>query len=120
MLSDYPLDERLFSYSLVLTSDYYPNVAMEKRRCRVLHMRKVVVVGASGCMGSAIVNELITRDAFQVVAFAHSREKLERLFGNNSSAPIVYGDVSQVNELTAAAHGLRSSSMQWVYHTPIG
>lgn len=67
-------------------------------------MRKIVVVGASGGMGSAIVIELVARGAFEVVAFARSQDKLERLFGNNSSVSIVCGAVSNVDELTFAAH----------------
>jgi len=68
-------------------------------------MKKVLVVGASGSMGYAMVQELVSRGTFEVVAFARTKSKLERLFGNQSSVTIVAGDAFNKEEITAAAQG---------------
>jgi len=68
-------------------------------------MKKVLVVGASGSMGYAMVQELVSRGTFEVVAFARTKSKLERLFGNQSSVTIVAGDAFNKEDITAAAQG---------------
>jgi nucleoside-diphosphate-sugar epimerase len=66
-------------------------------------MRKVLVVGASGSMGYALVNELQTRGGFKVAAFARTKSKLETLFKNETNVSIVPGDVFKIEQLKAAA-----------------
>jgi nucleoside-diphosphate-sugar epimerase len=68
-------------------------------------MKRVLVIGASGGMGYAIVKELVSRETFQIVAFARTQSKLEKLFGNDSNVIVHPGDVFNVEELRAAAHG---------------
>ncbi len=74
-------------------------------------MKKVLIIGASGSMGYSIVNELISRKMFEVVAFARTQSKLERLFENESNVAIVSGDVSRIDELRAASQGV-----EIIYH----
>ncbi|GEL78503.1 SDR family NAD(P)-dependent oxidoreductase [Tenuibacillus multivorans] len=68
-------------------------------------MKKALVLGASGGMGSAIVNELQSRGV-KVVAFARTEEKLKKLFGERSEVSIVPGDVFQYEDLIQAAEGV--------------
>ena len=65
-------------------------------------MKKALVLGASGAMGYAIVNELVER-GLHVCAFARNKEHLEQLFGNNKQIEIFAGDVLQWEELYQAA-----------------
>ncbi|KAB8139354.1 NAD(P)H-binding protein [Gracilibacillus oryzae] len=65
---------------------------------------KVLVLGASGGMGSAIVNELTSRE-MEVVAFARTKAKLYQLYGNNSLVNIVAGDMLNGMEVIKAAEG---------------
>ncbi len=65
-------------------------------------MKKALVLGASGGMGYAIVNELTSRGT-AVTAFARTREKLERLFRNQPLVNIVAGDVFRMDDLLEAA-----------------
>lgn len=55
-------------------------------------MKKVLVLGASGGMGYSIVRELSDR-GIEVVAFARTRRKLERLFKNLDNVKIRTGDI---------------------------
>lgn len=68
-------------------------------------MKKALVLGASGGMGYAIVKELVSRGDMEVVAFARTRSKLERLLGDQSRVTIVAGNVFNMEELKAAAQG---------------
>ncbi len=89
-------------------------------------MKKVLVIGASGGMGFAIVNELLSRGMFEVVVFARTRSKLERLYGNEPNVSIVPGDVFDVDELRAAAqdvemifHAMNVPYYEWEAKLPI-
>ena len=68
-------------------------------------MQKALVVGASGGMGYSVVQELSSR-GISVTAFARSRDKLEKLFGNNPHVTIYAGDLFQVEDLEEAAQGV--------------
>lgn len=68
-------------------------------------MEKALVLGASGGMGYAIVKELIERE-IEVIAFARSKEKLEKLFKNREKIQIVTGDVFNEKDLINAAKGI--------------
>ncbi|WP_100372340.1 NAD-dependent epimerase/dehydratase family protein [Bacillus sp. FJAT-45037] len=67
-------------------------------------MNKVLVAGASGGIGSALVYELRAR-GIKVVAFARGREKLISLFGDFDDVMIVSGDALNQNDLIFAAEG---------------
>jgi nucleoside-diphosphate-sugar epimerase len=67
-------------------------------------MRRALVLGASGSMGSAIVNELILRD-IDVIAFARNKGKLESLFGKDE-VTIMPRDVFDKKEVARAANGV--------------
>ena len=63
-------------------------------------MKKALVLGATGNMGSAIVYELVDR-GIEVKAFARSTDKLEKLFGT-FPVELVSGDVFQLEDLERA------------------
>lgn len=67
-------------------------------------MKKAIVLGASGAMGYAIVNELAERN-IEVCAFARNRKKLEKLFGRSENIQIAAGDALNKNELAKAVEG---------------
>lgn len=67
-------------------------------------MKKAVVLGASGGMGYALVQELISREV-EVIAFARNKEKLERLFGQLRGVEIITGDVLNLQDLLKACNG---------------
>lgn len=68
-------------------------------------MKKALVLGASGGMGYAIVKELSAR-GIGVVAFARTKEKLEKLFNEDSNVTIFCGDIFSVADLQNAATGV--------------
>ncbi|MEH7381476.1 SDR family NAD(P)-dependent oxidoreductase [Bacillus sp. JJ1533] len=68
-------------------------------------MKKALVLGASGGMGYAIVEELVER-GMEVVAFARNKEKLVKLFNNKETVKIVAGDVFNKTDLLNAARGI--------------
>ena len=68
-------------------------------------MEKALVLGASGGMGYSIVKELLSR-GIMVTAFARTREKLEKLFGEEANVTIFAGDVFQLKDLEEAAEGV--------------
>ncbi|WP_342048134.1 SDR family NAD(P)-dependent oxidoreductase [Bacillus sp. OTU530] len=68
-------------------------------------MKKVLVLGASGGMGYSIVKELCER-GIAVIAFARTKEKLEKLFGAEPNVTIITGDIFRVEDLQAAARGV--------------
>lgn len=68
-------------------------------------MKKALVLGASGGMGYSIVKELSSR-GIAVIAFARTRDKLEKLFGNDPNVTIHSGDLFQVEDLEEAAKGV--------------
>ncbi|KRG16444.1 SDR family NAD(P)-dependent oxidoreductase [Lederbergia galactosidilytica] len=65
-------------------------------------MKKVLVLGASGGMGYALVQELVQR-GIEVKAFARSEQKLKALFGHQELVKICTGDIFNLNELLSAA-----------------
>jgi Nucleoside-diphosphate-sugar epimerases len=68
-------------------------------------MKKALVLGASGGMGYSIVNELTSR-GIEVIAFARSRHKLEKLFQEKDHVTIVTGDIFELNDVLEAAAGV--------------
>ncbi|CAH0345276.1 SDR family NAD(P)-dependent oxidoreductase [Bacillus sp. CECT 9360] len=67
-------------------------------------MKKALVLGASGSMGSAIVNELIQRD-IDVTVFARNKEKLEKLFKQHP-VTVFSGDVFNKRNVEEASKGV--------------
>ncbi len=67
-------------------------------------MKKAVVLGASGGMGCAIVNELVSR-GIETVAFARTKDKLNRLFSGVELVSVYSGDVYQADDLRKACAG---------------
>ncbi|MBV6679254.1 NAD-dependent epimerase/dehydratase family protein [Bacillus thuringiensis] len=65
-------------------------------------MKKALVLGASGPMGYAIVNELCGR-GIHVVAFARNKERLGALFSGNKHVEVVAGDVFVKEDIMNAA-----------------
>ncbi|RKL67875.1 short chain dehydrogenase [Salipaludibacillus neizhouensis] len=68
-------------------------------------MKKALVLGASGSMGTVLVKELASR-RIEVIAFARGREKLEVLFRDEPLVTICKGDVLKQEELAEAAKGV--------------
>ncbi|MFD2044275.1 SDR family NAD(P)-dependent oxidoreductase [Ornithinibacillus salinisoli] len=66
---------------------------------------KALVLGASGGMGYAIVNELSNR-GIEVIAFARKEKKLKEMFNGNSNVSITSGDVFNQSELEQAAQNV--------------
>ena len=67
-------------------------------------MQKALVIGASGGMGYSVVQELSSR-GISVTAFARSRDKLEKLFGNDPNVTIYAGDLFRMEDLDGVARG---------------
>ncbi|MGR3764474.1 NAD(P)H-binding protein [Rossellomorea sp. NS-SX7] len=67
-------------------------------------MKKAMVVGASGGMGYALVNELVDR-GIEVVAFARGEEKLKGLFGAMDLVTIQPGNAEEKGHLIEAGKG---------------
>jgi nucleoside-diphosphate-sugar epimerase len=65
-------------------------------------MKKALVLGASGGMGYSIVRELSYR-GMEVIAFARTRTKLERLFKDLHNVEIRTGDLSNMEDIKMAA-----------------
>ncbi|MGP4041012.1 SDR family NAD(P)-dependent oxidoreductase [Gracilibacillus sp. D59] len=68
-------------------------------------MKKVMVIGASGGMGQAIVSELLSRN-IEVVAFARNKAKLEALFGHDNRVEILSGDAQQKTDIEKGIEGV--------------
>ncbi|MCT8138332.1 SDR family NAD(P)-dependent oxidoreductase [Anaerobacillus sp. CMMVII] len=68
-------------------------------------MKKALVLGASGGIGFALVEELVAR-GINVVAFARGKEKLEGLYGNRVNVSIVPGDALVEEDVFTAAKGV--------------
>ncbi|GAE94991.1 hypothetical protein JCM21714_4194 [Gracilibacillus boraciitolerans JCM 21714] len=64
-------------------------------------MKKALVLGASGGMGQAIVNELVNRK-IEVVVFARNKAKLNTLYGDIDLVSIVSGDALNKDDLDKA------------------
>lgn len=67
-------------------------------------MKRALVLGASGGMGYSIVKEL-SRRGIKVIAFARRKEKLDRLFSQDSNVTTFSGDLFNVNDVIQAAEG---------------
>ncbi|RFU69491.1 SDR family NAD(P)-dependent oxidoreductase [Bacillus sp. V59.32b] len=72
-------------------------------------MKKALVLGASGSMGSAIVNELIQR-GIDVTVFARNKEKLQKLYDKHQ-VTVFSGDVFNKRNLEEA-----SKSVDVIFH----
>ncbi|MGE7687863.1 SDR family NAD(P)-dependent oxidoreductase [Lysinibacillus sp. NPDC097214] len=68
-------------------------------------MRKALVIGASGGMGYALVNELVSRN-IQVKAFARNEKKLVALFRQHKNVEIISGDVFNEQDIMRASNGV--------------
>lgn len=68
-------------------------------------MKKVMVIGASGGMGYALVMELVRR-GMGVVAFARGKERLEALFGKEEKVTILAGDAWEKKQVSEGANGV--------------
>jgi nucleoside-diphosphate-sugar epimerase len=68
-------------------------------------MKKALVLGASGGMGYAIVKELSAR-GINVVAFARNKERLVKLFVEDSNVTVFSGDIFSIEDLQEAASGV--------------
>lgn len=68
-------------------------------------MQTALVLGASGGMGYALVNELVSRN-IQVKAFARNKEKLVALFKHHKNVEIISGDVLNEQDLMKASNGV--------------
>jgi len=73
------------------------------------NMEKALVLGASGGMGYSIVKELCSR-GIKVVAFARTKGKLERLFGDDPNVKIFSGDIFHKKDLAEVAKGVAKVS----------
>ena len=67
-------------------------------------MKKALVLGASGGMGYSIVKELSNR-GIEVVAFARTKSKLEKLFDRDSNVTIFSGNIFELEDLLVASAG---------------
>lgn len=65
-------------------------------------MKQALVLGASGGMGYALVQELVNK-GIGVIAFARSEQKLKKLYGQQQGIKIHPGDIFQFEDLMAAA-----------------
>ena len=68
-------------------------------------MKKVLVAGATGGIGSALVTELTARK-IEVIAFAKTEETLKARFGDNPLVTCIAGDVLNDKEVFKAAKGI--------------
>lgn len=68
-------------------------------------MKKVLVVGASGGVGYALVCELVSR-GIQVIAFSRGKEKLTSLFQHKENVTIFAGDALNKQDMLLAAQGV--------------
>ncbi|KOP72377.1 NADH-ubiquinone oxidoreductase [Lysinibacillus sp. FJAT-14745] len=68
-------------------------------------MQKALVIGASGGMGYALVNELVSRN-IQVKAFARNEKKLVALFRHHKNVDIISGDVFNEQDMMRASNGV--------------
>jgi nucleoside-diphosphate-sugar epimerase len=68
-------------------------------------MKKALVLGASGGMGYAIVKELSAR-GIEVVAFARTKERLEKLYKEDEKVEIFCGNLFSIKDLQEAAKGV--------------
>ncbi|MGE7114603.1 SDR family NAD(P)-dependent oxidoreductase [Lysinibacillus sp. NPDC047702] len=68
-------------------------------------MKTALVIGASGGMGYALVNELVKRQ-IKVKAFARRKEKLVTLFRHSKNVEIIAGDIFNEQDISQASKGV--------------
>ncbi|RXJ04286.1 SDR family NAD(P)-dependent oxidoreductase [Anaerobacillus alkaliphilus] len=68
-------------------------------------MKKALVLGASGGIGYALVQELVSR-GIEVIAFARGKEKLQGLYGSSDKVTIVTGNALEEEDVMRAASGV--------------
>jgi putative NADH-flavin reductase len=68
-------------------------------------LKTALVVGASGGMGYALVNELGSRN-IHVKAFARNKEKLVALFQHHKNVEIISGNAFNEQEMMKASNGV--------------
>lgn len=68
-------------------------------------MKTALVIGASGGMGYALVNELVRRQ-IKVRAFARHKEKLVTLFHHTKNVEIIGGDIFNEQDISQASNGV--------------
>src|SRR5690625_3731206 len=88
-------------------------------------MKQAIVLGATGGMGVAIVNELVSRGIY-VTAFARNEDKLYNMHGAKDFITIYRGDVLSFGELNDAVkgndvifHAINIPYSQWKRDLPI-
>ncbi|MEK3799299.1 SDR family NAD(P)-dependent oxidoreductase [Peribacillus sp. FSL H8-0477] len=88
-------------------------------------MKKVIVLGATGGMGSALVNELVDK-GIAVTAFARNKTRLEKMFGHYEQIQIISGDVFNLKQLTDAVenmdvifHAVNIPYQEWAEKQPL-
>lgn len=67
-------------------------------------MKNAIVLGATGGMGFALVNELVSREV-KVTAFARNERKLKDLYGGNKQINIFPGNAFNEENLVQAVEG---------------
>jgi nucleoside-diphosphate-sugar epimerase len=87
-------------------------------------MKKAVVLGASGGMGYALVNELTER-GIETVAFARTKEKLQKLYHGKKQTVLFDGNAFSQNDLLEATkeadvifHAINIPYRQWPEKLP--
>lgn len=88
-------------------------------------MKKAIVLGATGGMGSALVNELVDR-GIAVTAFARNKNRLEKMFGHHEQIQVITGDVFNLKQLTDAVenmdvifHAVNIPYQEWAEKQPL-
>jgi hypothetical protein len=74
-------------------------------------VKKALVLGATGGMGSALVRELAER-RIDVIAFSRNQEKLEKLYAHEEFITIYAGDVMNKEDLKQAA----AAEVELIFH----
>ncbi|WP_232698644.1 SDR family NAD(P)-dependent oxidoreductase [Brevibacillus daliensis] len=73
-------------------------------------MKKVLIAGATGGVGYALVQELTERN-IEVVAFARTADKLKKLFQHNKNVTCIAGDVLNREDILKA-----SKAVDTIFH----
>ncbi|WP_456276363.1 SDR family NAD(P)-dependent oxidoreductase [Bacillus sp. AK128] len=88
-------------------------------------MKKVLVLGATGGMGYALVKELASR-GIETIAFSRNEDKLNRLFDGMNQVRIHVGNVLIEQEVMKAAEGVEVifnaisfPYQEWAEHHPL-
>lgn len=88
-------------------------------------MKKAIVLGATGSMGYALVQELVGR-GIDVTAFARGESKLQALFGHQPQVRIAAGDafdlaslVEAISDAEVIFHAMNIPYYEWEERQPI-